>query len=119
MIPTLYLKGVSTSAFPQALEAILGKDAPGLSPANITRLKRIWEDEYKHWQKRDLHDKHYVYLWADGIYFNVRLSPDRPCVLVLIGATAEGKKEVLAIEQGQRESTLSWKRSYTMSKHAG
>ena len=81
----------------------------GFSPANITRLKRIWEDEYKHWQKRDLHDKHYVYLWADGIYFNVRLSPDRPCVLVLIGATAEGKKEVLAIEQGQRESTLSWK----------
>ncbi len=109
LIPTLYLKGVSTSAFPQALEAILGKDAPGLSPANITRLKRIWEDEYKQWQKRDLHNKHYVYLWADGIYFNVRLSDDRPCVLVLIGATAEGKKEVLAIQQGQRESTLSWK----------
>ena len=108
LIPTLYLKGVSTSAFPQALEAIIGKDAPGLSAANITRLKRIWEDEYEHWRTRELHDKAYVYVWADGIYFNVRLSNDRPCVLVLIGATAEGKKEVLAIEDGQRESTLSW-----------
>ena len=108
LIPTLYLKGVSTSAFPQALEAILGKDAPGLSAANITRLKRIWEDEYEQWCSRDLTDKAYVYVWADGIYFNVRLSDDRPCVLVLIGATPQGQKEVLAIQDGQRESTLSW-----------
>ncbi len=108
LIPTLYLKGVSTSAFPQALEAIIGKGASGLSATNITRLKRIWEDEYDKWQNRVLTDKTYVYIWADGIYFNVRLSNDRPCVLVLIGATAEGQKEVLAIQQGQRESTLSW-----------
>ena len=108
LIPTLYLKGVSTSAFPQALEAIIGKDAPGLSAANITRLKRIWEDEYEQWCSRTLTDKAYVYVWADGIYFNVRLSDDRPCVLVLIGATAQGQKEVLAIQDGQRESTLSW-----------
>ena len=108
LIPSLYLKGVSTSAFPQALEAILGKGAPGLSAANITRLKRIWEDEYDQWCSRPLTDKAYVYVWADGIYFNVRLSNDRPCVLVLIGATAQGQKEVLAIQDGQRESTLSW-----------
>ena len=93
LIPWLYLKGVSTSSFPEALEAILGKDAPGLSPANITRLKHIWHDEYERWKKRDLGDKHYVYIWADGIYFNVRLTDERPCVLVLIGATAEGRKD--------------------------
>lgn len=108
LIPTLYLKGVSTSSFPEALEAILGKGVSGLSPANITRLKKTWEDDYQAWQERDLSDKHYVYIWADGIYFNVRLDDQRPCVLVLIGATKEGKKEVLAIEQGQRESKLSW-----------
>jgi len=108
LIPTLYLKGVSTSSFPEALEAILGKDAPGLSPANITRLKQIWRDEYESWKQRDLSDKHYVYIWADGIYFNVRLTEQRPCVLVLIGATADGRKEVIAIEDGQRESQLSW-----------
>jgi len=108
LIPTLYLKGVSTSSFPEALEAILGKGAPGLSPANITRLKQVWHDEYESWKKRDLSDKHYVYVWADGIYFNVRLTDERPCVLVLIGATADGRKEVIAIEDGQRESKLSW-----------
>jgi transposase-like protein len=108
LIPTLYLKGISTSSFGDALEAILGKGAPGLSAANITRLKAIWEDEYHQWQNRDLSDKHYVYIWADGIYFNVRLSDDRPCVLVLIGATAQGKKEVIAIDEGVRESKLSW-----------
>ena len=108
LIPTLYLKGISTSSFPEALEAILGKGVSGLSPANITRLKKTWEDDYQAWQERDLSDKHYVYIWADGIYFNVRLDDQRPCVLVLIGATKEGNKEVLAIEQGQRESKLSW-----------
>jgi len=108
LIPTLYLKGISTSSFGDALEAILGKGAPGLSAANITRLKAIWEDEYHQWQNRDLNNKHYVYIWADGIYFNVRLSTDRPCVLVLIGATAQGKKEVIAIDDGVRESKLSW-----------
>jgi len=108
LIPALYLKGVSTSSFPAALSAILGEQAPGLSPGNIVRLKQIWEDEYEGWKHRDLSDKHYVYIWADGIYFNVRLEPDRPCLLVLIGATADGRKELLAIEDGHRESKLSW-----------
>jgi putative transposase len=108
LIPALYLKGISTSSFPEALEAILGKGVSGLSSANIVRLKKTWEDDYQAWQERDLSDKHYVYIWADGIYFNVRLDDQRPCVLVLLGATKEGKKEVLAIEQGQRESKLSW-----------
>ena len=108
LIPALYLKGVSTSQFPEALSAILGEGVSGLSPANIVRLKGIWEDEYQGWQKRDLRGKHYVYVWADGIYFNVRLSPDRPCILVLIGATADGHKELIAIEDGHRESQLSW-----------
>ncbi len=108
LIPTLYLKGISTSSFPEALEAILGKNAPGLSPANITRLKAIWDEERKEWEKRDLSDKRYVYFWVDGIYFNVRLEPDRPCILVIIGATAEGRKELVAISDGHRESKLSW-----------
>lgn len=108
LIPTLYLKGISTSGFPHALEAILGKNAPGLSPANIVRLKEIWQAEYEAWRKRDLTGKRYVYVWADGIYFTVRLEPDRPCVLVLIGATADGKKELIAVEDGHRESKLSW-----------
>jgi len=108
LIPALYLKGVSTSQFPEALSAILGDGVSGLSPANIVRLKSIWEEEYLTWQKRDLQGKHYVYVWADGIYFNIRLSPDRPCILVLIGATADGHKELIAIEDGHRESKLSW-----------
>ncbi|NKB69634.1 MAG: IS256 family transposase [Candidatus Latescibacteria bacterium] len=108
LIPALYLKGVSTSQFPEALSAILGEGVSGLSPANIVRLKAIWEDEYRAWHKRDLTGKHYVYIWVDGIYFNVRLAADRPCVLVVIGATRDGRKELLAIEDGQRESKLSW-----------
>ena len=108
LIPALYLKGVSTSSFPEALKAILGENVGGLSAANITRLKAIWDDERKAWEKRDLSNKHYVYIWADGIYFNVRLEPDRPCILVLIGATAEGCKELVAVVDGHRESKLSW-----------
>ena len=108
LIPTLYLKGISTSSFPEALEAILGKDAPGLSAANIVRLKTIWDEERKAWENRDLSDKHYAYLWVDGIYFNVRLEPDRPCMLVIVGATANGKKELVVIADGERESKLSW-----------
>lgn len=109
LIPALYLKGLSTSCFPEALQAILGENAGGLSSANVVRLKRIWEGEFAAWQKRDLTGKRYVYVWADGIYFNVRLEPERPCLLVLIGATAEGHKELIAIHDGQRESKLSWK----------
>ncbi len=108
LIPALYLKGVSTSSFPEALQAILGENAPGLSPSNIVRLKEVWDEEYERWRRRDLSGKHYIYVWADGIYFNVRLEPDRPCVLVLIGATQDGRKEVIAIEDGHRESQLSW-----------
>ena len=108
LIPALYLKGVSTAQFPEALSAILGEGVSGLSPANIVRLKALWEEEYQRWHQRDLTDKHYVYIWADGLYFNVRLTADRPCVLVVIGATRDGRKELIAIEDGQRESKLSW-----------
>jgi len=109
LIPVLYLKGVSTGDFSEALAAILGEGAGNLSPATITRLKEQWMDEYKDWNRRSLQNNHYVYLWADGIYFNVRLSTDRPCMLVLMGATAEGKKELIGLIDGERESTLSWK----------
>ena len=119
LIPALYLKGVSTSSFPEALSAILGEHAVGLSPANIVRLKQIWDEEYREWKHRDLSDKHYVYVWADGIYFQVRLEPDRPCILVIIGATKDGRKELLAIEDGQRESKLSWEGVLTDLKRRG
>lgn len=109
VIPTLYLKGVSTGDFSEALEAILGPSAQGLSPTNIVRLKKFWEDDYQEWLQRDLSGKRYVYVWADGIYLNVRLSNDRPCVLVLIGALEDGTKELVAVHDGQRESSLSWK----------
>lgn len=109
LIPALYLKGISTNSFQDALSSILGDNAKGLSSTNIVRLKQIWEEEYKGWQERDLSDKYYVYIWADGIYFNVRLDKDRPCILVVIGATKDGKKELIAVHDGYRESTLSWK----------
>ena len=109
LIPALYLKGVSSNGMIEALEAILGENAKGLSPTNIIRLKDQWTEEYEEWLKRDLSKKHYVYIWVDGIYFNVRLGNDRPCLLVIIGATKDGKKELVAIHDGQRESKLSWK----------
>lgn len=112
LLPWLYLKGISTGDFTEALQALLGKNAKGLSATTITRLKTIWESEYKNWSKRSLVDKHYVYVWADGIHFNVRLEdPDnsRQCILVLMGATADGKKELIAINDGYRESAASWK----------
>jgi putative transposase len=109
VIPTLYLKGVSTGDFSEALEALLGENARGLSATNIVRLKKTWEAEFANWQSRDLTDKRYVYIWADGIYFNVRLTDDRPCILVIIGALPDGTKELVAIHDGQRESKLSWK----------
>lgn len=109
LIPALYLKGISTGDFTDALAAILGEGAAGLSATTIVRLKEVWQEEYHQWTRRDLSEKHYVYLWADGIYFNVRLSPDRPCMLVLIGATKEGRKELVGILDGERESKLSWK----------
>ena len=108
LIPLLYLKGISTNAFPDALRAILGDGVVGLSATNIVRLKQVWEQEFAAWGQRDLHGKRYVYLWADALYFNVRLEKDRPCVLVVVGATADGHKELLAIQDGERESALSW-----------
>lgn len=109
LIPALYLKGIASGNMQEALAAILGEHAKGLSSTNIVRLKQIWEEEYKQWQGRSLSDKQFVYIWADGIYFNVRLENDRPCILVLIGATKDGTKELLAIHDGYRESKLSWK----------
>lgn len=108
LIPVLYLKGVSTGDFSEALEAILGPNAAGLSPTNVVRLKEGWKKDYEAWSKRDLSSKKYVYWWADGIYFNVRLDKDRPCMLVLMGALENGKKELVAILDGHRESKASW-----------
>lgn len=108
LIPALYLKGISTGDFTEALSAILGENAAGLSPTNIVRLKQGWEEEYKGWSCRDLSGKRYVYMWADGIYFNVRLDPDRPCMLVLMGTLEDGTKELVAVEDGFRESKDSW-----------
>ena len=119
VISVLYLKGISTNSFPEALEAILGENAKGLSPTNIVRLKESWETEYKEWSKRDLTGKHFVYIWADGIYFNVRLEEDRPCLLVLIGALRDGSKEIVGIYDGHRESKLSWSEALTDLKKRG
>jgi putative transposase len=107
LIPALYLKGISTGDFSEALAAILGEKASGLSATNIVRLKVGWEADYKAWSQRDLSQKRYVYWWADGIYFNVRLDEERTCVLVLIGATEDGTKELLAVVDGYRESAQS------------
>jgi transposase-like protein len=109
LIPWLYLKGVSTGGFCEALAAILGPQAKGLSAATITRLKTVWADEYEAWSKRSLAGKHYVYVWADGVHFNIRLEEDRQCILVLMGAAADGKKELIALGDGFRESEQSWK----------
>jgi transposase-like protein len=109
LIPWLYLKGVSTGDFSEALAALLGPDAPGLSATTVTRLKAVWETEYQAWSQRSLEGKQYVYVWADGVYFNIRLQEDRQCILVLMGATADGRKELIAIADGFRESEQSWK----------
>lgn len=111
LLPALYLKGISTGDMVEALESILGQNAPGVSATNIVRLKRIWEAEYTGWSKRDLSEKKYVYFWADGIHFNVRLEePDtnRQCMLVIMGACENGTKELVAILDGYRESKSSW-----------
>jgi putative transposase len=109
LIPWLYLKGVSTGDFSEALAALLGPDAKGLSATTVTRLKGVWEQEYQDWSKRSLAGKQYVYVWVDGVYFNIRLEGGRQCILVLMGASADGKKELIAIQDGQRESEQSWK----------
>lgn len=109
LLPWLYLKGLSTGDFSTALAALLGKDARGLSAATISRLKEVWKGEYERWSKRDLAGKEYVYLWADGVHFGVRLEDASQCILVVIGATVDGKKELLAMLDGYRESAESWK----------
>jgi len=108
LIPWLYLKGVSTGDFSEALAALLGPQAKGLSATTVTRLKAVWAEEYEAWSKRSLAGKHYVYVWADGVHFNIRLEDDRQCILVLMGATADGKKELIALADGYRESEQSW-----------
>jgi putative transposase len=109
LLPVLYLRGVSMGDFQEALGALLGRDAPNLSPAVVARLRDEWQTDYARWQRRDLSARHYVYLWADGIYLQARMEPQAECMLVLIGATPEGKKELLGFQVGVRESAQSWR----------
>jgi transposase-like protein len=109
LIPWLDLKGVSTGDLAEALQALLGPEAPGLSATTITRLKAVWEGEHQAWAKRSLAGKHYVSVGADGVPFNIRLEAGRQCILVLMGATADGRKELIAIADGYRESDQSWR----------
>ena len=109
LLPVLYLRGISAGDFQEALAALLGKDAPNLSPAVISRLKGEWEEEYRRWQKRDLSARRYVYVWADGVYLQARMEPQAECMLVLMGATPEGRKELIGFQTGLRESAQSWK----------
>ena len=109
LLPWLYLKGVSTGQFTEALAALLGPEAPGLSAATVRRLTEAWQEEHARWRGRDLSARRYVYLWADGVYFTPRLDHERQCLLVLIGADAQGRKELLAVEDGFRESAQSWR----------
>lgn len=106
-IPFLYLKGISTGDFSEVLSQLMGKDV-SLSAGTVVRLKEQWEEEYNQWNRRDLSDKKYAYWWVDGVYFNIRLEEERSCVLIIMGATEEGKKELIAIEDGYRESSISW-----------
>ena len=109
LIPWLYLKGISTGGFSEALAALVGPEAKGLSANTVTRLKAGWEKEYEEWSRRSLEGKNYVYIWVDGVHFNIRLEEDRQCILVILGATADGKKELIAVADGYRESEQSWK----------
>lgn len=108
VLPILYLRGLSTGDFQAALPVLLGEEAGGLSPTTITRLTAGWESEYHAWRRRDLHDVDYVYVWVDGVHFRVRLEEDRLCTLVMIGVRPDGTKELIAVEDGYRESTDSW-----------
>ena len=119
LLPILYLRGVSTGAFQEALSALLGKDAPNLSPAVITRLTAEWQVDYDAWQKRDLSARRYVYVWADGVYLQARMEADAECMLVLIGATPEGKKELVGFQTGVRESAQSWRELLVDVKRRG
>ncbi|WXC93293.1 IS256 family transposase (plasmid) [Bradyrhizobium septentrionale] len=109
LLPVLYLRGISTGDFQEALTALLGKDAPNLSPAVVSRLTAEWQGEYERWQKRDLSSRRYVYVWADGVFLQARMEDHGECMLVLIGATPEGKKELIGFQVGVRESAQSWR----------
>ena len=109
LIPWLYLRGVSTGGFSDALQALVGPEAKGLSANVVTRLLEGWKSEYEVWNRRDLSSKEYVSFWADGIHFNIRLEEDRQCILVLMGATKDGRKELIGILDGFRESEQSWR----------
>ena len=109
VLPVLYLRGLSMGDFQEALGALLGKEVPNLSPSVIARLRGEWETDYARWQKRDLSARRYVYVWADGVYLQARMEPQAECMLVLIGATPEGKKELLGFQVGVRESAQSWR----------
>ena len=109
LLPVLYLRGISTGDFREALSAILGADAPNLSPSVISRLTEGWQQEYDRWQRRDLSARRYVYIWADGVYLQARMEPQAECILVILGATPEGKKEVVGFQVGMRESAQSWR----------
>lgn len=122
LIPALYLKGISTGDFSKVLESILGKNVSGLSRTNIVRLKKLWEQDYKDWVGRDLSHKRYVYFWADGVYFNVRLEDaenKRQCILVIMGTLENGKKELVSILDGYRESKQAWQEMLVELKHRG
>jgi len=107
-LPVLYLRGLSTGDFTEGLAALLGPEAAGLSATTINRLLKVWQDDYQAWRKRSLEEQEYVYIWADGVYFKVRLEEDRLACLVMIGVRPDGRKEVVALEDGYRESTESW-----------
>lgn len=109
LLPWLYLKGVSTGEFQDTLGVLLGKEAPGLSASTISRLKEGWKEEHRRWSGRDLSNRRYVYLWVDGIHFGIRLEDAAQCILVVVGATPEGRKELLALSDGYRESEQSWR----------
>ena len=109
LLPVLYLRGVSTGDFQEALAALLGKDAPNLSPSVIARLTAEWQAEYERWQGRDLSARRYLYVWADGVYLQARMEDHAECMLVLIGATPEGRKELVGFQVGIRESAQSWR----------
>ncbi len=109
LLPVLYLRGISMGNFQEALAAILGKDAPNLSPDVVSRLTGEWQQEYDRWQRRDLSARRYVYIWADGVYLQARMEPQAECMLVILGATPEGKKELVGFQVGLRESAQSWR----------
>jgi putative transposase len=119
LLPVLYLRGISTGDFQEALAALLGKDAPNLSPAVVSRLTAEWQVEYERWQARDLSARHYVYIWADGVYLQARMEDHAECMLVLIGATPEGRKELVGFQVGIRESTQSWRELLVEVKRRG